>query len=125
MYKKIIIEIAICLIVLQLAAYFLFSVIYTNIAFPLLFLLLPLFFVINGIVLAKYAEKHAEIPATPSQLLSLKMVKLIGGMFVFIIVVLLNKSLILFFGLNFFVFYLFFLVYETIILLKLNKGSGK
>jgi hypothetical protein len=121
MYKKIIIEIAVCLIVLQLAAYFLFSVIYENITFPLLFLLVPLFFFINGVVLARYAEKHKDTPATSSQLLSLKMIKLIGGMLVFIIVVMLNRPLIIFFGLNFMVFYLFFLTYETIILLRLNK----
>ncbi|MDR0828924.1 MAG: hypothetical protein LBN95_02280 [Prevotellaceae bacterium] len=121
MQKRIIIEICICLLALQLAAYFVFNLFYANTAFPLVFLAVPMFFLLDGIVLARFAKKHQETPPTPAKLLSVKMIKLFGVIIVFIIGIILYRDFILFFGTSLMVFYLFYLLYETIILLKLDK----
>ncbi|GHV43195.1 hypothetical protein FACS1894180_1560 [Bacteroidia bacterium] len=123
MQKKIILELAVCLLALQAAAYFLFSVIYANAAFPLAFLAVPLFFMADGAVLAVFAKRHETQPPTPANLLAVKMLKFIGGMFVFVVLLYFYRQFGLFFSASFFAMYLFYLLYETFVLVRIGKKS--
>lgn len=92
--------------------------------YPIYTIITPLFFFLNGIILSRFVGKYGQSGQEPSlaKLTLLRMIKIIGGIIVLLIGLLYNKTLALPFVVEFVVYYLLYLGYETYVLYKLNKN---
>ncbi|MDR1653103.1 MAG: hypothetical protein LBS01_05545 [Prevotellaceae bacterium] len=123
---KILIEVAVCLLAIALSAYFLIRLIDSDFTFSRAFWFVTAFFFADGFVLAYFAEKYKNTPPKIAALLLVKTLKFIG-LIAFAVIAVWGRvhlpivAFIVFFAVN----YIFYLIYESIILIKLNKNNAK
>ncbi|MDR2824441.1 MAG: hypothetical protein LBB41_04500 [Prevotellaceae bacterium] len=123
---KILIEVAACLVALALSSYLIMNLIYADFAFSWAFWIVPACFLIDGFVLAVFVKKHENTPPKVGALLLVKMLKFISLIAFALIAILCCTQIpvvafVVFFAVN----YIFYLLYESIILIKLNKNHKK
>ena len=125
LYQKILFQIFACLLALSLSAYFVCNWIWADFGFPLLFWIAPAFFMLNGIVLAFFAKRYENEPLPAHFFLVVKMPKLFCVLiFTVIAFFMFEKTALLSFYVFFILLYLFYLLYESLILIKLNKNKS-
>lgn len=111
------------IIILQILAYYVFISVIGE--YPIGFIIVPLFFLLTAVSLSFFVKKHTDKEPEPRDLLVIKGIKLFAVIIVLVVTLVVNKSYALYSTINFVVFYLVFHIFETIVLLKVNKKKER
>ena len=120
---KVLLKLVLILTTLMLSAYFLFTY-FGEGYYPSYLFIIPLYFLLEGFVLFAVvgeSEKKKQLPSPLKQIL-LRAIKMFSCIIVLIVGLLLDRAHAAGFSLAFAVFYVIYLIFETIEMTKLNTN---
>jgi len=122
---KIYINLLLIILALTLCAY-LFFVWYGMENAPKYFILIPLLYLIDGYPLSRMIGKQAEKGerASVKKLMLMRLVRIIGSLIILVLGIVLDKEHMLAFAALFVIFYVVYLIFETIVM-KNSQLSNK
>jgi hypothetical protein len=94
---------------------------FTKIEMPLLFLLIPIYFVIVSILLAVFAKRNNNEKRMFSNILIFRFAVVFFGLIILIVGIIFDKENLLSFAISFVLYYIVFSIIETQVMIKSTK----
>ncbi|MDR1544405.1 MAG: hypothetical protein LBS50_08390 [Prevotellaceae bacterium] len=126
LFQKILFQVFTSLLLLTAAVCVVCNLIWKNFGIPLMFWIVPAFFMLNGIMLALFAKRYEKKQPPAQMILLVKMPKLFLALFIIAVAFFFEnetKTPTMPFCTFFLLTYILYDIYESQILLKLNKNK--